>query len=395
MQFEQISENERVDLPKPSIDTGMGLERIAAVMQGQRDNYETDLFKALIEEVSSLSGAEPSASHKVIADHLRASSFLIAEGVLPSNEGRGYVLRRIMRRALRHVQLLGVEEPMMFKLVPRLVGEMGQAYPELVRGSLMIEETLKLEEIKFRKTLSRGLSILEDETTDLKDGSTLSGEIAFKLYDTYGFPLDLTQEALRSRKITVDIEEFESAMEQQKIEARKAWVGSGETETDKIWFELSEKINPTEFLGYETETVEGEILAIVSEGQEIKKLSSGEKGWMIVNQTSFYAESGGQVGDTGTFEGNGFNGLIIDTQKKPSGLIAHQVEILDGEIVVDVAVSLKVDHGRRVLTRANHSATHILHEALRLVLGQHVEQKGSLVSSERLRFDFFSPETDV
>ncbi len=388
MQFEQVSENERIDLPKPSIDTGMGLERIAAVMQGQRDNYDTDLFKVLIDEVSSLSGAKPSASHKVIADHLRASCFLIAEGVLPSNEGRGYVLRRIMRRALRHVQLLGVEEPMMFKLVPRLVGEMGQAYPELVRASSMIEETLKLEETKFRKTLSRGLSILEDETVNLKDGSTLSGEIAFKLYDTYGFPLDLTQEALRSRQISVDIDGFELSMEQQKIEARKAWVGSGETQTDKIWFKLSEKIKPTEFLGYETETVEGEILAIVAEGQEVKKLNKGAKGWIIVNQTSFYAESGGQVGDTGKLEGSGFKGRVTDTQKKPGGIFAHHVETLKGEIVVGSAVSLMVDQDRRILTRANHSATHLLHEALRLTLGQHVEQKGSLVSSERLRFDF-------
>ena len=388
MQYEQVAEGERVDLPKPSIDTGMGLERIAAVMQGQQDNYETDLFKILIEEVSSLAGTKPSASHKVIADHLRASSFLIAEGVLPSNEGRGYVLRRIMRRALRHVQLLGVEEPMMFKLVPRLVSEMGQAYPELVRASSLIEETLKLEETKFRKTLSRGLSILEDETVNLKDGSTLSGEIAFKLYDTYGFPLDLTQEALRARKISVDSDGFESAMAQQKAEARKAWVGSGEIQTEKIWFELSEKVNPTEFLGYETETVEGEILGIIADGQEVKKLRDGEKGWIIVNQTSFYAESGGQVGDIGTFDGNGFKGRITDTQKKPGGLFAHQVEILKGEIVLGSAVSLIVDHGRRMLTRANHSATHLIHEALRQVLGQHVEQKGSLVSSERLRFDF-------
>ena len=388
MQFEQISENERIDLPKPSIDTGMGLERITAVLQGQQDNYDTDLFKVIIDEISSLSGVEPSASHKVIADHLRASGFLIAEGVLPSNEGRGYVLRRIMRRALRHVQLLGVEEPMMFKLVPSLVREMGQAYPELVRANSTIEETLKLEETKFRKTLTRGLSILEDETNSLKKGDTLTGDIAFKLYDTYGFPLDLTQEALRSRSITVDVEGFETAMEQQKKEARKAWAGSGETETDKIWFEISEKHNPTEFLGYESESVEGEVLAVVSNGKEVKKLNKGDQGFVIVNQTSFYAESGGQVGDNGIIEGADFQGRISDTQKKPGGLFVHQVELTKGELTVGSPVSLIVDHGQRVLTRANHSATHLLHEALRIVLGQHVEQKGSLVSSERLRFDF-------
>ena len=388
MQFEQVSENERIDLPKPSIDTGMGLERITAVLQGQQDNYDTDLFKAIIDEISSLSGVEPSASHKVIADHLRASGFLIAEGVLPSNEGRGYVLRRIMRRALRHVQLLGVEEPMMFKLVPSLVREMGQAYPELVRANSTIEETLKLEETKFRKTLTRGLSILEDETNSLKKGDTLTGDIAFKLYDTYGFPLDLTQEALRSRSITVDVEGFETAMEQQKKEARKAWAGSGETETDKIWFEISEKHNPTEFLGYESESVEGEVLAVVSNGKEVKKLNKGDQGFVIVNQTSFYAESGGQVGDNGIIEGADFQGRISDTQKKPGGLFTHQVELTKGELTVGLPVSLIVDHGQRVLTRANHSATHLLHEALRIVLGQHVEQKGSLVSSERLRFDF-------
>ena len=388
MQFEQISENERIDLPKPSIDTGMGLERITAVLQGQQDNYDTDLFMAIIDEISSLSGVEPSASHKVIADHLRASGFLIAEGVLPSNEGRGYVLRRIMRRALRHVQLLGVEEPMMFKLVPYLVREMGQAYPELVRANSTIEETLKLEETKFRKTLTRGLSILEDETNSLKKGDTLTGDIAFKLYDTYGFPLDLTQEALRSRSITVDVEGFETAMEQQKKEARKAWAGSGETETDKIWFEISEKHNPTEFLGYESESVEGEVLAVVLNGKEVKKLNKGDQGFVIVNQTSFYAESGGQVGDNGIIEGADFQGRISDTQKKPSGLFAHQVELTKGELTAGSPVSLIVDHGQRVLTRANHSATHLLHEALRIVLGQHVEQKGSLVSSERLRFDF-------
>jgi alanyl-tRNA synthetase len=395
MQYETLPGGERINLPRPSIDTGMGLERISAVLQGTHDNYDIDLMRALILASAAASGVDPDGphkvSHRVIADHLRASSFLVADGVLPSNEGRGYVLRRIMRRAMRHAQLIGAREPLMWRLVPALVREMGQAFPELVRAEGLIAETLKLEETRFRATLVRGLSILEDETRDLGEGGKLSGEVAFKLYDTFGFPLDLTQDALRARGLSVDTDGFASAMERQRAEARRAWSGSGEAATETVWFGLREKLGATEFLGYETEAAEGVVLAILKEGAEVESLSLGEKGALILNQTPFYGESGGQVGDTGTITGAKFRARVIDTRKKLGDLFIHDIEIEEGELTLGMALELKVDHARRLAIRANHSATHLLHEALRMVLGDHVAQKGSLVSPDRLRFDIAHP----
>ncbi|NKJ37968.1 alanine--tRNA ligase [Rhizobium sp. SG570] len=396
MQFEQISKQERVDLPRPSIDTGMGLERVAAVLQGKHDNYDIDLFRALIEASEEATGVkaegEHRASHRVIADHLRSSAFLVADGVLPSNEGRGYVLRRIMRRAMRHAQLLGAKEPLMWKLLPTLIQQMGRAYPELVRAEALTSETLKLEETRFRKTLERGLSLLSDATSDLHKGDSLDGETAFKLYDTYGFPLDLTQDALRARGIGVDISSFTDAMERQKAEARSHWAGSGDKATETIWFELKEKFGATEFLGYDTEAAEGVIQAIVRDGAAIDSASAGDKVQIVVNQTPFYGESGGQMGDTGVISGDSGKLVVGDTQKKGEGLFVHSAEVSEGAIKVGDAVVLTVDHARRSRLRANHSATHLLHEALREVLGTHVAQKGSLVAPERLRFDVSHPK---
>ena len=396
MQFETLPGGERVDLPRPSIDTGMGLERIAAVLQGVHDNYDIDLFRALIRASADLTGVDPDgphrASHRVIADHLRASAFLVADGVLPSNEGRGYVLRRIMRRAMRHAQLLGARDPLMWRLIPALTREMGQAYPELVRAETLISETLKLEETRFRATLARGLAILDDETRLLAEGGVLSGETAFKLYDTYGFPLDLTQDALRARGLSVDVDGFAAAMERQRAEARRAWAGSGEAATETVWYGLRERIGATDFLGYETETAEGVIGAIVKDGAEVEILEPGQKGSLILNQTPFYGESGGQVGDVGEISGPGFRAAVIDTRKKLGDLIVHDVAIVEGTARAGMAVELAVDHAARAATRANHSGTHILHEALRLVLGDHVAQKGSLVSPDRLRFDIAHPK---
>ncbi len=396
MQYEALPGGERVTLPRPSIDTGMGLERIAAVLQGVHDNYDIDLFRALIRAIADLTGVDPDgpqrASHRVIADHLRAAAFLVADGVLPSNEGRGYVLRRIMRRAMRHAQILGARDPLMWRLVTALTREMGQAYPELLRAEALITETLKLEETRFRTTLARGLAILEDETRPLTQGGVLSGETAFKLYDTFGFPLDLTQDALRARGLSVDVEAFNAAMERQRAEARRAWAGSGELATETVWYGLRERVGATEFLGYETETAEGVIGAIVSDGVEVDRLEAGQKGSLILNQTPFYGELGGQVGDVGEITGPGFRAAVGDTRKKLGDLIVHDVAIVQGAARVGMAVELAVDHAARTATRANHSATHILHEALRLVLGDHVAQKGSLVSPERLRFDFAHPK---
>ncbi len=393
MQYETLEGGKRIDLPKPSIDTGMGLERISAVLQGTHDNYEIDLFKALIaasEDATGVKAAgEHKASHRVIADHLRATSFLIADGVLPSNEGRGYVLRRIMRRAMRHAHLLGAREPLMYRLVPALVRQMGDTYTELVRAQPLITETLKHEETRFRKTLERGLGLLEDETSGLKKGATFSGATAFKLYDTYGFPLDLTQDALRARGIEVDTAGFDKAMEHQKEEARRAWKGSGEAATETIWFEVREQVGPTEFLGYETETAEGVVKSVIAGGKTAAALKKGEEGALILNQTPFYGESGGQVGDEG--EINGPKGAIFrvtDTQKKLGDLFVHMGVVESGTFATGDAVELAVDHSRRSATRSNHSATHLLHEALREVLGTHVAQKGSMVSPDRLRFDF-------
>mgnify|MGYP001050627392 FL=1 len=392
MQFEQVAPGNRLSLPRPSIDTGMGLERVAAVLQGKHDNYDIDLFAALIRAISELTGVSADgphrASHRVIADHLRASSFLIADGVLPSNEGRGYVLRRIMRRAMRHAQLLGAREPLMWRLVPSLVREMGQAYPELVRAESLIEETLRLEETRFRKTLERGLAILDEKSGSLKKGDMFDGETAFTLYDTYGFPLDLTQDALRTRGIGVDIASFTDAMERQREKARASWAGSGDTAAEAVWFPLREKLGATEFLGYETESAEGVVAAIVKDGAQVDQLKAGESGAIVLNQTPFYAESGGQVGDTGVMTGDGVTFRVTETQKKAGDLFVHFGTVEQGTLKPDAALQLEVDHARRSAIRANHSATHLLHEALRQVLGDHIAQRGSLVSPERLRFDF-------
>jgi alanyl-tRNA synthetase len=392
MQYEQVSPGVRNPLPKPSIDTGAGLERVAAVLQGKHDNYDIDLFVALIRAIADLTGADPQgeqkASLRVIADHLRASSFLIADGVLPSNEGRGYVLRRIMRRAMRHAQLLGAKDPLMYRLVWALVREMGQAYPELVRAENLIEETLRLEETRFRKTLDRGLSILDEKSATLNKGDMFDGDTAFTLYDTYGFPLDLTQDALRNRGISVDIASFTDAMDRQRAKARAAWAGSGDTASETIWFPLREKLGATEFLGYETETAEGVVAALVKDGKDVESLAKGESGAIVLNQTPFYAESGGQVGDTGIMTGEGVRFRVTDTQKKAGDLFVHIGTVEQGTLKPGTALLLEVDHARRASIRSHHSATHLLHEALRQVLGDHIAQRGSLVAPDRLRFDF-------
>ncbi len=397
MQYEQLADGGgRIDLPRPSIDTGMGLERVAAVLQGTHDNYKIDLFGALIEAIADLTHVDPDgerkASHRVIADHLRASSFLIADGVLPSNEGRGYVLRRIMRRAMRHAELLGAKEPLMWRLVPSLVREMGQAYAELHRAEGLITETLKLEELRFRKTLERGLGILDEASKSLKKGDMFDGVTAFTLYDTYGFPLDLTQDALKPRGIGVDIASFTDAMERQREKARASWAGSGEAADEAVWFTLHDKHGGTDFLGYETETAAGVVVALLRDGKEVSALQKGESGTVILNQTPFYAESGGQVGDTGMMTGEGVRFAVTDTQKRAGDLFVHFGTVQQGALKVGAALDLNVDHARRSAIRQNHSATHLLHEALRQVLGDHVAQKGSLVAPDRLRFDFSHPK---
>ncbi len=396
MQFEQVSKEERVPLPRPSIDTGMGLERMASILQGVDSVFETDLFRHLIDAAASVLGHGPNsenvASFRVIADHLRSSCFLVADGVLPSNEGRGYVLRRIMRRAMRHAQLLGASEPLMWKLVPALTREMGQAYPELVRGEALITETLRLEETRFRKTLARGLGLLADATETLAPGDMLDGDTAFRLYDTFGFPLDLTQDALRQRSISVDLAGFTDAMERQKAEARAHWAGSGEAATEAVWFGLRERTGATEFLGYDTEQAEGVVLALVQDGKEVETVNEGATVDIIVNQTPFYGESGGQMGDTGKIAGEGFVVEVADTQKKADGLFVHRGRVVKGTVRKGLPAELKVDHARRTRLRSSHSATHLLHEALREVLGTHVAQKGSLVAPDRLRFDFSHPK---
>jgi alanyl-tRNA synthetase len=369
---------------------------MAAVLQGTNDNYEIDLFRALIEAVADLTHVKAEgdrkASHRVIADHLRASAFLIADGVLPSNEGRGYVLRRIMRRAMRHAELLGAKDPLMWRLVPVLNREMGQAYPELLRADALITETLQLEETRFRRTLERGLAILEDASRTLKKGDMFDGETAFTLYDTYGFPLDLTQDALRPRGISVDIASFTDAMERQRAKARASWAGSGEAADEVVWFGLREKLGATEFLGYETETAEGVVAALVRDGKEVATLAKGETGTVVLNQTPFYGESGGQVGDAGVMTGDGIRSRVTDTQKHAGDLFVHTGTVEEGSLKPGTALALEVDHSRRGAIRKNHSATHLLHEALRQVLGDHVAQKGSLVASDRLRFDFSHPK---
>ncbi|OAN56047.1 alanine--tRNA ligase [Paramagnetospirillum marisnigri] len=394
MQFEQVDKDTRVPLPKPSIDTGMGLERLAALLQGKHDNYDVDLLRALIMASAEASGTDPDGphkvSHRVVADHLRSSSFLIADGVLPSNEGRGYVLRRIMRRAMRHAHLMGATEPMLYKLFPALARQMGEAYPELIRAQSLITETLKLEETRFKATLDKGLKLLEEETGKMGDGAKLAGEVAFKLYDTYGFPLDLTQDALKAKGLGVDTDGFNAAMERQRAEARKAWSGSGEAATETLWFELREKLGASEFLGYDAEQAEGKIIALVENGKSVEAVHPGHSVAVIANQTPFYGESGGQMGDTGIITVAGGKALITvtDTQKKLGDLIVHFGTVEGGPVAVGEDAHFAIDIGRRDATRGHHSATHLLHSALRETLGDHVTQKGSQVGPERLRFDF-------
>ncbi len=397
MQFEQLSADERVNLPKPSIDTGMGLERIAALLQGKHDNYDTDLMRALIEASASASNTPPdgdrAVSHRVIADHLRACSFLVADGVLPSNEGRGYVLRRIMRRGMRHAHLLGCTEPLMWRLVPSLVAEMGQAFPELVRARPLIEETFKLEETRFKEMLARGLRLLEDETDKLADRQTLPGEVAFRLYDTFGFPLDLTQDILRGQNRLVDEGGFISAMQRQREAARKAWSGSGEAATEEVWFDVREECGASEFLGYDTETAEGVITAILVDGESVDAVEAGQSAMIVANQTPFYAESGGQMGDCGIlFSSEGAEFAVEDTIRRLEDMHVHVGALRKGRLAKGDAVEMRVDGVRRGRLRANHSVTHLLHAALREHLGDHVSQKGSLVAPEYLRFDFSHPK---
>jgi len=396
MQFEQTAGEITGNLPKPSIDTGMGLERVAAVLQGEHDNYDTDTFKALIAASESLTGVkadgESRASHRVIADHLRSTSFLLADGVLPSNEGRGYVLRRIMRRAMRHAHLLGAREPLMHRLVPALVIEMGQAYPELGRAEALIREVLEREETKFRQTLANGLKLLDEATTGLGDGGELPGETAFKLYDTYGFPLDLTEDALRARGIAVDKAGFDESMARQKAAARAAWKGSGQAADSEVWFDIAERVGATEFTGYSADSAEAQVVALVKDGQEVARAEAGDTVSVITNQTPFYGESGGQTGDTGVIEGaNGLRIAVSDTAKPLGRLHAHNGTIAAGVLEVGDVVRLEIDTARRDAIRANHSATHLLHAALRNRLGAHVTQKGSMVAADRLRFDYSHP----
>lgn len=391
MQNEQFEDGSMRALDMQSIDTGMGLERIGALLQGKHDNYDTDLMRSLIEASANVTSADPDGPgkvhHRVIADHLRSTSFLIADGVMPSNEGRGYVLRRIMRRAMRHAHMLGAQDPVMHKLVPALVRQMGAAYPELTRAQAMIEETLRSEETRFRQTLDRGLRLLDDELAKLPEGADLPGEAAFKLYDTFGFPLDLTQDALREKGRAVQIEGFDAAMAEQKRMARAAWSGSGEAADAKVWFELAEKHGATEFLGYDTEEAEGQVTALVIDGAEVAEAGEGTKVAIVVNQSPFYAESGGQVGDTGLIRTETGAARVTDT-KKVAGVFLHQAEVTMGTISRGQGAQLAVDHDRRGAIRANHSATHLLHEALRGALGEHVAQRGSLNAPDRLRFDF-------
>ena len=396
MQFEQAADGSRTNLPKPSIDTGMGLERIAAVMQGVHDNYDIDTFKALIEASEHLTGVaaegENRASHRVIADHLRSTSFLLADGVLPSNEGRGYVLRRIMRRAMRHAHLLGAKDPLMHRLVGALVTEMGAAYPELARARALIEETLEREEVQFRRTLHNGLKLLDEATEGLGTGAELPGETAFKLYDTFGFPYDLTEDALRARGIGVDKEGFDAAMARQKAAARAAWKGSGQAADSEVWFDIAEREGASEFTGYSSTSGEGRVVALVKGGAEVSSAAAGDEVVVLTNQTPFYGESGGQAGDSGVISGAvGLRLAVSDTAKPLGRLHAHQGLVETGTISVGDAVHLAVDNSRRDAIRANHSATHLLHAALRNRLGAHVSQKGSAVAADRLRFDFSQP----
>ena len=397
MQYEQMANGDRVDLPKPSIDTGMGLERIAAVLQGKHDNYDIDLMRALVEASADFTNTDPdgphNVSHRVVADHLRSTSFLIADGVLPSNAGRGNVLRRIMRRAMRHLHMVGTQDPVMYELVPTLVRKMGGAFPELVRAQALIEETLKLEEQGFKTMLDRGLKMLDDATDGMDEGAILSGDVAFKLYDTYGFPLDLTADALKERKIGIDEDGFSSAMDEQKAKARAAWSGSGDAATEEVWFDIQDRDGATEFLGYETETAEGVVTALIKDGAEVKSAAKGDEIALVANQTTFFGESGGQQGDSGIIKTEA--GAVIEisaTQKKLGTLHVHLGKVIEGDVKVGDAAEFRVDHTRRSSLRANHSATHLLHAVMRKHLGDHVTQKGSLVANDRLRFDVSHPK---
>jgi len=396
MQYDQQENGTRIDLPKPSIDTGMGLERMTAVLQGTHDNYDIDLMRALICASGEATGSDPDGkfriSHRVIADHLRATAFLIADGVLPSNEGRGYVLRRIMRRAMRHAHLIGATEPTIYKLFPTLQSQMAGAFPELNRAEALITETLKLEESRFIKTLDRGLKLLDEATCDLQGGGELDGETAFKLYDTFGFPLDLTQDALKSKNITVDEDAFAAAMERQKSAARASWSGSGSASTDALWFDIKDQIGVTDFLGYETEHAQGQITALIMNGERIDEACVGDEVQLVTNQTPFYGESGGQMGDIGQITAPGLVIEIMDTQKKLAAVHVHIGKVIKGVVRPDLDVTLSVNPAHRSQIRANHSATHLLHEGLRRELGLHVSQKGSMVSNERLRFDISHPK---
>ncbi|MBY6263596.1 alanine--tRNA ligase [Azospirillum sp. 412522] len=396
MQYEQLGPDNLVPLPRPSIDTGMGLERLAAVLQGKHDNYDIDLMRALIMASAEATKTSPdgahAVSHRVIADHLRSTSFLIADGVLPSNEGRGYVLRRIMRRAMRHAHMIGAREPLMHRLVPALIQQMGDAYPELNRARALIVETLKLEETRFKQTLERGLRLLEDEVGHLGEGQPLAGDVAFKLYDTFGFPLDLTQDVLRGQGRGVDEAGFKAAMDEQRRKARESWAGSGEVGTEKLWYEIKDELGATEFLGYDAEMAEGKVTAIVKGDARVEAAAAGDQVMVVVNQTPFYGESGGQVGDAGViFSAGGAEVAVSDTLKKLGAVWAHVGSVTKGTLKVGDVVELRVDGQRRSAIRANHSATHLLHEALRHRLGDHVTQKGSLVAPERLRFDISQP----
>ncbi len=397
MQYEQVSPGERVELPKPSIDTGMGLERLAALLQGKHDNYDGDMMRALLEASAELTGSEPDgehrSSHKVVADHLRAASFLVADGVMPSNEGRGYVLRRIIRRAVRHVHQMGHEELLLHRLVPVLEAQMGQAFPELGRAEALITETLKLEETRFRQTVARGLAMLEAEMARLGEGETLPGEVAFRLYDTFGFPLDLTQDVLRAEARAVDLDGFDAAMTRQRETARAAWSGSGEAATARVWFELRDELGATEFLGYESEHIEAEVQALVVDGTPVDGAPAGTEVRVVTNQTPFYAEAGGQMGDSGSLRTP--SGTIVevgDTTRQADGLYVHLGSVSGGAIATGDVVEMMVDDARRQRLRLNHSATHLLHAALRRALGPHVTQKGSLVAPDRLRFDISHPK---
>jgi len=393
MQYEQLSSEKRVDLPKPSIDTGMGLERLAAVLQGKQNTYDTDLLRTLVLTSAEISGTAPdgeqAVSHRVIADHLRACSFLIAEGVLPSNEGRGYVLRRIMRRAMRHTHLLGCEEPIVWRLVPTLMEQMGQAFPELIRAEALITETLKLEESRFKITLGRGLKLLDEAILDSGSTVEFDGEVAFRLYDTYGFPLDLTEDILRVQGRHVNTDDFDRAMERQRADARKAWSGSGDTTTDEIWFDIREMVGATEFVGYSSNSAEGIVLALLVNGKSVTEVEAGVQLSIVTNQTPFYGEAGGQVGDVGlVLAANEVEITVEDTQRRLDDLVVHIGRVTKGKIHVSDIVDMRVDSERRSRLRANHSVTHLLHEALRRSLGDHVAQKGSLVSADSVRFDF-------